>query len=515
MARAIRRRIQGSVKPRIGEGIDLSLEIKNFGPITKGKLKIKPLTLFIGPNNSGKSYAAMLIHSLFESSSSAELDMRMPFAFRGRLSIPRSLEFNRSWQKKAYVELQSFLKSKIETLKEGNSIEIPDSLVEKITDIATDKIYGERLGKEIAGSYSAPLKDLIRIGTRSFLLKIGFNSEMVSLRLKKNHLEVIEHPQVTFKIKIEPVDATENEWVIGTKENGKYWIIQVYKNLIEDDDYRSIIVTEILRICINGVVKKLNAPSYYLPAARSGILQSHKLAAAGIMRKIPLIGVEEIDIPKFSGVVAEFMASILELPERKGYFYSLAEELEKELIKGEIIFKTLDSYTYPEIRYKFSDTDIPLHRSSSTVSELAPLILYLKYIVEPGSVLIIEEPETHLHPKNQRILARFLVKLVRHGVNIIITTHSEYLLDQLSNFIMLGKIEPKDRVKKYEYDKDDYLTIDDIAAFVFDMDNNSGGSAIKEVEITEEDGISQEEFVKIQDVLYDEIIKLRKDLNVE
>ena len=43
------------------------IEIKDFGPICKGEIELKPLTIFIGPNNSGKSYAAMLIHSLYRS----------------------------------------------------------------------------------------------------------------------------------------------------------------------------------------------------------------------------------------------------------------------------------------------------------------------------------------------------------------------------------------------------------------------------------------------------------------
>jgi hypothetical protein len=47
------------------EKIELSLELKDFGPLTGGRITLKPLTLFIGPNSSGKSYAAMLIHSIF------------------------------------------------------------------------------------------------------------------------------------------------------------------------------------------------------------------------------------------------------------------------------------------------------------------------------------------------------------------------------------------------------------------------------------------------------------------
>jgi len=43
--------------------IGLNIEIKDFGPIIEGKI---PLTVFAGPNNSGKSYVAMLIHSIYE-----------------------------------------------------------------------------------------------------------------------------------------------------------------------------------------------------------------------------------------------------------------------------------------------------------------------------------------------------------------------------------------------------------------------------------------------------------------
>jgi len=43
------------------------IEIQNFGPLRDGVIEIKPLTIFIGPNNSGKSYGALLIHSLYKS----------------------------------------------------------------------------------------------------------------------------------------------------------------------------------------------------------------------------------------------------------------------------------------------------------------------------------------------------------------------------------------------------------------------------------------------------------------
>ena len=41
-----------------------NIKIKNFGPIKEADIGIAPLTIFVGPNSSGKSYSALLIHSL-------------------------------------------------------------------------------------------------------------------------------------------------------------------------------------------------------------------------------------------------------------------------------------------------------------------------------------------------------------------------------------------------------------------------------------------------------------------
>ena len=60
--------------------IDLRIEVEDFGPISGGEIKLKPLTVFIGPNNSGKSYAAMLVHSIFESYNVTSTIRQDPFS---------------------------------------------------------------------------------------------------------------------------------------------------------------------------------------------------------------------------------------------------------------------------------------------------------------------------------------------------------------------------------------------------------------------------------------------------
>ena len=49
-----------------GGSLEMGVTIKNFGPIRSGQIKLKPLTIFMGSNNSGKSYAALLIYSIID-----------------------------------------------------------------------------------------------------------------------------------------------------------------------------------------------------------------------------------------------------------------------------------------------------------------------------------------------------------------------------------------------------------------------------------------------------------------
>ena len=43
------------------------ISIRDLGPIGRADLELKPLTIFVGPNNSGKSYAALTVYSLVRS----------------------------------------------------------------------------------------------------------------------------------------------------------------------------------------------------------------------------------------------------------------------------------------------------------------------------------------------------------------------------------------------------------------------------------------------------------------
>lgn len=64
------------------------------------------------------------------------------------------------------------------------------------------------------------------------------------------------------------------------------------------------------------------------------------------------------------------------------------------------------------------------------VSQLLPVVVSC-LLARPGSLLIFEQPELHLHPKVQTLLADFLLAAAASGRQCIVETHSEYLVNRL------------------------------------------------------------------------------------
>ena len=54
--------------------MDDNILINNFGPIKSANIDISPLTIFIGINGSGKSFSALLIHSILNSINKMSFD---------------------------------------------------------------------------------------------------------------------------------------------------------------------------------------------------------------------------------------------------------------------------------------------------------------------------------------------------------------------------------------------------------------------------------------------------------
>ncbi len=169
--------------------------------------------------------------------------------------------------------------------------------------------------------------------------------------------------------------------------------------------------------------------AFYLPAGRTGAIGAHREILSGVLGGGPSL---------LPGVLTDFLSRLLELlPTRNGDggFDDVAGRIETEMLRGGIHVTPSAVIGFPQFGYRPAGwkDDLPLINSSSAVSELAPVVLFLRHVVAPGDVLIVEEPEAHLHPAAQVQLTRLLASTVRAGLRVILTTHSEWILEALYN----------------------------------------------------------------------------------
>lgn len=59
-----------------------------------------------------------------------------------------------------------------------------------------------------------------------------------------------------------------------------------------------------------------------------------------------------------------------------------------------------------------------------------------------GSLLIVENPESHLHPASQSAMGRFLAHVAAAGVQVVIETHSDHILNGIRIAVKQGLLDP-------------------------------------------------------------------------
>ncbi len=142
-----------------------------------------------------------------------------------------------------------------------------------------------------------------------------------------------------------------------------------------------------------------------------------------------------------------------------------ADRLEHEILEG-----TIEIGPYGEMHFVPTGTEqrLDMNLSSSSVKSLASLSFWLRHLAKKGDFLIIDEPELNLHPRNQRLVARLLARLARSGIKVMISTHSDYVIRELNNLIMLSADEGGELRRKYGCDEGGTLPPDRVGAYLFD-----------------------------------------------
>lgn len=466
-----------------------AIQMRNFGPIERAHIELRPLTMFIGPNNAGKSVAAMLVYAATQAASPAVGLARQAAYVGGPRLVLRDA-----------THIAEDLLKMHEAFKKGTTPHRPRkatlSFVRRTTEWAMEQ-YVRALERQIERCFSTHLANLGRVTLRT-----------------------AHRPQVT-------VSDARAGWsaTVTVGDEGRSKTAHAFRRkpgaLLEDVarsmprhlvelgkrarvDGGRFFINEAARFLCHRLFTGFPTESYYLPAERSGILQSHRALASFVVRQSPFVGIEEIQVPRMSGVISDFIGNLLQIDnDQESQFSGLAAELEKTLLGGGISIKA-DATGYPDVSYRSGPSDFPLHRASSMVSEVAPIVLYLRYLLDPGEMLIIEEPESHLHPRSQVAVAGSVVDMVGDGLRVLLTTHSDYFLNHINNAIRVATLRDG-------RDGKNALAFEEVAAYLFAPHGRS--TVVRPVEVSPTDGVSDAEFARVAEELYDETVRLANALD--
>ena len=91
-----------------------------------------------------------------------------------------------------------------------------------------------------------------------------------------------------------------------------------------------------------------------------------------------------------------------------------------------------------------NDTDF--HRPINVgfgLTQVLPVIV-AALAAEKGDLLLIENPEVHLHPSGQALIGEFLAEVAQAGIQVIVESHSDHVLNGIRRAVKSGKIDSKD-----------------------------------------------------------------------
>jgi predicted ATPase len=362
----------------------------------------KDLHLVYGKNNIGKSHGIAAVYLILKTLSNGNLNSFGNFV----PDIKRDFEKKRGYGFFEYSESEK------------------------------TKAYGdlyEELLKQFFNSYLLP--DLSQSLNNSF-------SELASI--ENNY----SHEKLSIELFFDAFDAT-----IGMKEDSVFFIDKIIVHPILNsvlDGEMTFSVFNLFKDIFKDVLS-LRGLIYFLPASRSGLYQG--MSATGpllveISKIRHLLPNATIGLPTFSEPVSDYFLQLMSVkPNGKAdKFNRIAETIENDILQGTIVYNN-QNRKYEYLQHN-TDLRLDITLTSSMISELAPIVAFLKYILKEDKndkkafkCLFIEEPEAHLHPSVQVVLMQLFTEMATHGVKIIMTTHSDFMFNELSNLILDNKIK--------------------------------------------------------------------------
>ena len=445
------------------------LYVEDYGRIKHAEIEDASLTLFVGDNNSGKSYLLALLWGI----KSLGISTFMGEQYLNLTETER-------------VE-QRLLKLLDDAKKDKNSAILLEELADDLELILNKalEINKENLVKKIFNS------DSVKIGE----LKIKFlNLNKSSLQCEYNEesrdIKIFINKRRKIGINVDFVETT----MLKKKKMFVWLMIQFVCGLI----LKSNLYLD------NSATDKV-----YLPAARTGFMLTKDIINKyGRNNTFNLVDDKE-NVTPFIRPINHFLDVMGDLTlEKTGRKKNveIAQNIESEMAHGTIEFSSMPNKEVMYVPNRYQQ-GIPLRVSSAVVTELSPLVLILKHDKYVKS-FFYEEPEMCLHPQLQQKMGKVIGRIVNNGIEMVVTTHSDIILQHINNMIKLGNRQDCQQIcKKLGYTEDDILKSSQIRVYQFN-EEDKGKTEVQEL-MCGENGFCVPTFNDALDRIMDEAYEIQ------
>jgi predicted ATPase len=387
-----------------------NLEVTNFKAFQHASIELKPLTLLLGENNSGKSSILAALRMLSQSAQIA--DNSVPVVFDGPFGdfgsfrdVVHNNHRGRAFSISATVDAHRALTRR--------------SLYSDVSTYSINTEFKFRTQRRETILQSAELS-----ADRQSLVRIGRNASGNGYAIKS----LDGRPQG-------PSDSGSKDWHVRMRN----YLPSVSRGYMGADARENRAAYERAR----GLELSIHSGVSSLTKAFTAI---DSLGAARTLPERTFIhsGVSQKHVGMDGRNWGSLLALEIAASSKESFVPALNHWLNGSGVASKITVDWLSDRHF-EIRVQH-----PVTRESENVydvgrgtSHVLPVIIG-GLRLSGGSTYLVEEPESHLHPRAQANLGDFFVELCGRGVQSIVETHSEYLLMRVQQQIALGILAPED-----------------------------------------------------------------------
>ncbi len=469
----------------------LTLDVENFGPIAEAKnIEFKPMTVLVGPSNTGKTYLAVLLHAFLQTNSAASRISDPIEWVMSNPSIANSTNLRKFLED--YVRVYTHLKTQ--------GVAEPKVLFSHLSPSSQSFLrpFIDSRVNLIFQSLVNNIKDYFEIDDVSAMSPcIDFRNPSIAFNLSFRGSKII------FDLNREKAIPDLSGYELDLDPNFADFMERQMARFDTSTNDEAVLSFELLTSVMRTIVDYVprTPASHYFPTGRSGIMNGHRVFTSEIISNAHLHGIDRRGSTTYHRIAREFLRDLVNIRQkpRRNTLRSdandgsehesesverIASVIEDSVMGGSV--QISDTIGLPDFRFLFRNNSIPMFRASSAATELAPVAMFLRNYVTIGDLLIIDEPEAHLHPAAQQQMAAALAFMVRSGLRVLITTHSHYMVEQLSAFVNASKLDQTTRKRALALDgtlgeEDIYLNEDETAVYNFRLSSEHGGSVVEEV----------------------------------